>query len=461
MGGPGGETFGSAGCLCDRFANPAMRPLTSFGDEKPGNAHTRGRTVHPRSNSFLRVLFAPSTLGLLPESSVVDRAHPATSHADAPNGPPTPQRKNPSLRWYAMALAMTATGTSACISVIAAWERGGQLAERLVWVGIGMVLLLSAHLLPALARSAPVAQRIPVLVLWLGAMLATGYGHATFFISAQQHAGEIRAAVVDTPMSPVMAITDSGRDLTSIAAERAQITVDLATAKMQKCTGRCTALLLRRNTLSTRLEALNVAFDESRRREQSADRLAAARDRQDMLRAEAMRDPVTVRVAQLLGTSTGNVDLAVGFAFGAMLEFVACLGWLLALQENRDGDRRVLVKSNAAVAPGNSQVGESRAQRIVSADAGLPGHTGVTTSHATVATGNGDPLPALPRDQKVTMLVPKTVSADLARLAAEVAAGRSRGTVAEIRKFFRCSQAKAMTLRRQLAEATLEQPHAA
>lgn len=416
--------------------------------------------MHPQSNSFPQILFAPSTLGLVPESSVAECAH-ATSHADAPNGPATPSRIIPSLRWYAMALAMTATGTSACISVIAAWERGGQLAERLIWVGIGMTLLLSAHLLPALARSASVAQRIPALVLWLGAMLATGYGHMTFFISAQQHAGSIRAEVVDTQMSPAVTTTGSGRDLTSIAAERAQLTAELATAKMQKCTGRCTALLLRRTTLSTRLEALNVAFDESRRREQSADRLSAARDRQDALRAEAMRDPVTARVAQLFGMSPDSVDLALGFSFGALLEFVACLAWLFALRENQGSDRPIVVKSNAAVSSSNAQVGESREQVTVAADAGLSGRSDVTASHATVAPGSGDRLTALPHDQKVTMLVPKTVSADLARLAAEVAAGRSRGTVAEIRKFFRCSQAKAMTLRRQWAEATLQRPHAA
>jgi hypothetical protein len=360
-----------------------------------------------------------------------------------------------------MGLAIAATGTSACVSVIAAWERGGQLAERLVWVGIGIVLLLSAHLLPALARSVSVALRIPVLVLWVGAMLATGYGHATFFISAQQHAGAMRAAAVDAQLPSAVPATEAGRDLTSIAAERAQVTAELAAARTQKCAGHCTALSLRRVALSTRLEALNVALDEARRREQSADRLSAARDREAILRAEATRDPVTDRVAQLLGTSTGKVDLAVGITFGALLEGVACLGWLLALQENRPGSQPVATDSNATVAPGNAAVRVSHEQLIAPTDAGLPGPGGVTASHTPVATGNRDDATANAHDQKVTMLVARTVSADVARIAAEVAAGRSRGTVAEIRKFFRCSQAKAMTLRRQLAEATLEQPYSA
>ncbi|WP_211703879.1 hypothetical protein [Paraburkholderia aspalathi] len=220
------------------------------------------------------------------------------------------------------------------------------------------------------------------------------------------------------PNSPV-------RDLTSIAAERAQVTADLATAKTQKCTARCTSLSLRRVSLSSRLDALNVAFDEARRPEQAADRLNAARDHQATLRAEAINDPVTDRVAQLLGTSTGHVDLTFGIAFGAMMEFAACLGWLLALQENRGGNQHVAMKSNAVVAPRNAQIGEGREQVIVPTDRGLPGHGDVTASRAAVATGNSDNRPAHAHDYKVTMLVAKTVSADLAPLAAEVAAGRS------------------------------------
>ncbi|MCX4151975.1 MULTISPECIES: hypothetical protein [Paraburkholderia] len=345
--------------------------------------------------------------------------------------------------------------------MISAWERGGQLAERLVWVGIGMVLLLSAHLLPALARSVSVALRIPTLLLWLCAMLATGYGHATFFISAQHHAGEIRAARIDAPTPPAMATTGSGANPASIAAERAKAIAELATARAQKCVDRCNALSLRRVLLSSRLDSLNVAFGEARRLEQSADRLNAARDRLALSRTEALTDPVTARVAQLLGTSPDKVDVAVAMAFGAMLEFVACLSWLLALQENQSSNQPVATASNAIVAKGNGAGRDSSGQIVAPNKAGLPSHAGDTASHATVAARNNDSLLPQTRDQNVTMLVARTVSADLARLAEEFAAGRNRGTVAEIRKLFRCSQAKAMTLRKQLAEATRQEPHAA
>lgn len=86
-------------------------------------------------------------------------------------------------------LAVVATGTAISMSVLAGWQRGGWLAERLVWVAIGVVLVSGAHLLPALCRSAPLSGRLVGFVLWLGCMAAASYGHATFFLLSQSHAG--------------------------------------------------------------------------------------------------------------------------------------------------------------------------------------------------------------------------------------------------------------------------------
>jgi hypothetical protein len=93
-----------------------------------------------------------------------------------------------------LTFATVATATFVCVSVMAARERGGQFNERLVWVGIGLVVMLSAHLMPALCRGTPVTIRIAALLLWLVSMVATGYGHAMFFMSAQEHAGVLRTS---------------------------------------------------------------------------------------------------------------------------------------------------------------------------------------------------------------------------------------------------------------------------
>jgi hypothetical protein len=141
------------------------------------------------------------------------------------------------VRISGICLAVAATSTAVCISVLAGWQRGGWLSERLLWVAIGAVLVVSAHLLPALCKAAPVAVRCAGGVLWAACMVATCYGHATFFLMAQQHAGEIRAAVVTAPAS----IVTTGRSLTEIADERAAAVSELAAATAQRCTGGCAA----------------------------------------------------------------------------------------------------------------------------------------------------------------------------------------------------------------------------
>jgi hypothetical protein len=83
-------------------------------------------------------------------------------------------------RLCAVTLAVTATATSACIAVIAGSERGGEPVERAAWIFIGLILLLSAHLLPALARTAGSHVRCAAAFLWPGAVWATSYGHAIF-----------------------------------------------------------------------------------------------------------------------------------------------------------------------------------------------------------------------------------------------------------------------------------------
>ncbi|WP_454875082.1 hypothetical protein [Paraburkholderia xenovorans] len=66
-----------------------------------------------------------------------------------------------------------ATSTAVCFSVLAGWQRGGWLAERFVWVSLGVVLVTGAHLLPALCRSAPVMVRRVGGAIWLCCMVTT------------------------------------------------------------------------------------------------------------------------------------------------------------------------------------------------------------------------------------------------------------------------------------------------
>ncbi|MGU7776302.1 hypothetical protein ACV229_39885 [Burkholderia sp. MR1-5-21] len=352
-------------------------------------------------------------------------------------------------RW-AFVLAVGATGTALSLSILAGWQRGGSLPERAVWVAIGMVLVTSAHLLPALLRDAPILVRGTGSLLW-GACLATAcYGHAVFFVTAQQHAGELRASTV-----PAVAITTSGRTLTAVMADRANVARQLALAEAQRCPRDCPGLEARRTTLAARLEALNAEADDVRRRQSADDRVTAQRN-------TLLADPVTSRLAALLRTTVTCVDLLAGLAFAAVLEGVACLLWTVALRSSSSAPEPAVTESEIAPITNSATVTEpvvttvadvsraiqlkvtpamtSHAPLTVSRETATASHDGITGSHAP----RDDPVPPTP--------VVESVGDAVTQLAQDIAAGRVRPTVADIRRYLSCSQARAAALRRQIAE---------
>jgi hypothetical protein len=242
-------------------------------------------------------------------------------------------------------------------------------------------------------------------------MVATCYGHATFFLMAQQHAGELRALVVAAPASSVTI----GRSLTHIADERAVTVAELAAVTAQRCTGGCGAARVRRATLAAQIDALDVEATEAKRREAAEDRLTVQQDRAAQLRDAMRADVVTSRVAALLGIPAARVDLLSGLAFAAVLEGVACFAWVLTFEESRN---------RVWSAP---QPSEARLEPAVTESVTPPVTAAVTD--------------------------PEESSAEVTRVREAITAGRLRGTVAEIRKHLGCSQSRAMEVRRQLASA--------
>ncbi|CAJ2905373.1 putative twin-arginine translocation pathway signal protein [Burkholderia pseudomallei] len=340
-------------------------------------------------------------------------------------------------RW-AFSLAVTATGTAVTLSILSGWQRGGTLPERLVWVAIGVVLVVTAHLLPALARSSNLRVQFVAAALWLGCMGASVYGHTTFFLFAQVHAGERRAASVASPSMP------SGRSLTDIMTERAIVATQAAAANTQRCTRDCPSLRVRRASLAARLDALDAEAGDIRRREALDDRVTAQRD-------ALLADPVTSPLAASLGTTVSRVDLLSGLMFAAVLEGVACLLWVLTLGSSQLPVPTPVVSeaAPAAVMPAASVTAvtaskvaaeeESHADATVTFERPSHGHGGTTHIRA-------------PRDDPLTRSSDAGSSEDdLARLVEDIAAGHVRPTVADIRRHLGCSQARATTLRRQLA----------
>ena len=317
----------------------------------------------------------------------------------------------------AFGLALGATSTALCMSVLAGWQRGGWLAERLVWVAIGVVLVIGAHLLPALIRDAPIPVRATGSLLWVACLVTACYGHAVFFVFAQEHAGERRASTVMTAGFP-----PTGRSLTVVMSERANVTAQLAAVDAKRCTGDCRTLDSRRVTLVAKLDALNAEANDVRRNE-------VARDRVTVLRDALQADPVTSRLAALLSTTTARVDLLSGLAFAAVLEGVACLLWTIALRSSPLPASATAVTPPEVALQSETVTNLTRVTRpaVAVISAVTPCHVSETLSHEGVT------------DDDVT------------QLARDVTAGIVRPTVSDIRRHLGCSQSRAATLRRQLA----------
>lgn len=331
-------------------------------------------------------------------------------------------------RW-AFVLAVGATATALSLSILAGWQRGGALSERVVWVAIGVVLVLSAHTLPALVRTAPLAIRGVACVLWVACMATACYGHSLFFLLAQRHAGELRAAA-----ESVVPVATSTRNLTVVMAERATVIAQLATARARYCAGNCVTLEARRVTLAAKRDALDAEADDIRRRHAEDDRVASQRD-------ALLADPVTSRLAVLLGVTVARVDLLSDLTFAVVLEGVACLLWTIALRPSPTLVPASRVTPTAVTAV--IAVTPSHAAATVSCETTTGGHGSAGGSHAL----SDDPVTLLPDAG--------AVDDEVTRLAQEIAAGRIRPTVAGIRLHLGCSQARATTLRRQLSERNL------
>lgn len=367
-------------------------------------------------------------------------------------------------RFCATTLSLLATCTSGWISTVAGWERGGQDTERVAWIFVGLVLLLSAHLIPALARDTALPLRLTSLFLWVVAMVATGYTHATFFITAQEHAGATRASqIVYTPVAQT--VPTAGRSLDEIATERAKVERDLAQTNAQQCREKCTGTTVRRAVLNAKLTALNIEVDEARRQERSVDEAAADRQHLAQLKLSAMADPFTYRLAALMNVDTSTVDLGMALSFGWLLEGVACLGWLLALPRKRQQNTEEVTatttvfdalpnESNASACESNVSYGMSNAVSVDSNGGAFPrdaltlhaANPVAVVGHDVSADRGGLDSPDSIGDQA-------EIASDLRRLLSAIERGETRRTVKDIRRYLRCSQEKAQSLRRDIDNA--------
>lgn len=81
-----------------------------------------------------------------------------------------------------------------------------------MWVSIAVVLVVGAHLLLTLCRSSPWSVRSIGNLLWVACVATTCLCYLTFFVLAQQHAGECRAlSFIRVDVNPVPSDADHDR----------------------------------------------------------------------------------------------------------------------------------------------------------------------------------------------------------------------------------------------------------
>ncbi|MEW6342951.1 MAG: hypothetical protein AB1704_20010 [Pseudomonadota bacterium] len=360
---------------------------------------------------------------------------------------------SPASRILAVVVAAIATSSSIAITVLASIERGGTVAERCVWAGIGLALMLSAHLLPAMTRGAGHAVRLVAGILWLAAMASTGYTHGTFFLTAQQHAGDARAAQVSVPAAaPDDVATRSS--ITALLRLLATVQGAANRAALTKCAEDCRALSIRRQTLRDQMTAITGQLEQARRAEQANDRQAAERAQALSRQDEQRGDPVSKRLSGWIGVPVPTIDLALAIFLGWLLESVACFSWFIALSRSRHDK---LPSERLEAAPDRSVVVAKVDTRptfaIAYATESAAANDPDVLEAVLIDSGEGarDLRAAAALEEKADIVHARTDADDETLLRQALAAGIATNSIADIIRVIGCSEGRALALRRQIA----------
>lgn len=311
---------------------------------------------------------------------------------------------------FAMTCAILATSVSLAMVIYISWHSSGLIAEKLIRMLLGVVVVLSAHWLPLAWLLLRGYMRFVAYVLWAVAIATVLYGQVTFFIVSQQNAGDLRAAAVTVPAAILDPQNSVSRTRTEIAKEATKVSTNLARAQVRRCVEDCPALKILRIRLAGEIAALKAEDEEVQRRDASEDRYNLQGDRIDQLRTTLRADPVVFRVASWLGTTERFLELLIGLAHAVVLEGAAIVGWMWVAIAKEHATGRDVVASDCPTESLDRESAEDMKANCLS-------------------TNNDDQL--------------------LARVHLAVISGEIKPTQESIRKLLRCGQPKAGDLNRQ------------
>jgi len=340
-----------------------------------------------------------------------------------------------------LGLALLASGVSLRIAIEAGHRLGSNPDERLFLASGGIVAVLGTHLLMSIFSQASVWPRLGAFALSMVCAVFVVYLHASFFLLVQAQAGARRVADVASSDASVAERAPAPRRGTSlILAELADVKADQARLRSRRCLDDCSRLDARDVVLKARIAALDAEADEVRRWLRDQDKLEARW-------ATVKDDPVTLRLAELLGVTRGATGLVMGLLFAVILEGTGCLCWFLVLQR-RDltavGSAPTEVMPQGLVTPPVAVTVEAVtvASRAVMPSVTPEGPFGIPTDEDLGKQGTCPAGEIDPKQVKVLLLVE--------RVRPEIEGGRVRPTVTEIRKYLACARSTAAEVRRAL-----------
>lgn len=238
----------------------------------------------------------------------------------------------------------------------------------------------------------------------------------------------------------------SGGQVADLLRQQALLEATVGQLALAKCGENCRALLVRRHTTHSQLEAVKGLLAEAQRQELTSDRREAERAHALALQDGRREDPVAAGLSAVLGVPTGTINLGIAIFFGWLLEGIACFCWYMTLPKSEHhicaelsevSQPNSVMVIGAAHAPWPSS-GVSREMNRPSAnDAWLC--EGAATSGPKPATSASGALSS------------ETEGDQEARLCRALAARQTSGSISEIVRLLGCTEGRALALRRQIA----------
>jgi hypothetical protein len=235
-----------------------------------------------------------------------------------------------------------------------------------------------------------------------------------------------------------------------IAQDEANVSMDLVRLDAHGCMRACTSWYAKNAMLSAQLASLNTEADEAKRREAEEDHLLAQADQIEALRESRRADPVTSRLATMLGTTEARLELLLNCSRAVVLEGLACLCWCFTgVVPTRAGKRTALTSSRRQVVQDELVVVGSR-ESVVSEHKVVNNSRAANDAGSVVVLATTAPVQVTTTDAVVNPSPSPGVDPRLATVHAALGDGLlEKPTQEAIRRLLGCSQKTAGKLRRQ------------